>query len=514
MSRSVVLILLQVGIFLNFSINESKGKDIYVFVLNYHNQCTGCLTPVAAFVNNEQASGYEVKFHIRNLELAYAEEYLQLAVGLSDLKGIDLLPDSELRKLNLVPSEEHIVVHIRNGMVVSRETCTEFFWKLHQNAYKTINQLKDSIELRGNYNSLKYRNLSVQKMDEDRYILTGYEYENTLELYNKNTRKTTDWLKLVSDRSLIAQFYKYYYGAAKARETLVIRDQMMKTSRKIGGRREFAMDNLQVEKGRCYVFFNFTMATPDSFSVSTNLVVLFDSTGILDYWVDSPDLALGKYRMFISPGDYYLQAGEDWILPIYQSDPLPNDTLYNFALFSLDQNHRFIFRKLLPFYVPKEKHVILGRVYNWFAASRMFRINGQLQVSYSMLPFLYDSTNSIVDTLHVEPNLFVGDPSFRAVYDSVRNQGGSFGVPYWHHISSYNAGYVVVAKEFGKLSIAVYDSSFAMLHKAYFAGNSFHPVPHGNKLVYMKKFEEKSDTEVKRSWFVYEMDIERLMQYR
>lgn len=162
---------------------------------------------------------------------------------------------------------------------------------------------------------------------------------------------------------------------------------------------------------------------------------------------------------------------------------------------------------MCSFYEPKEKQQILNRnLYNYFSSRKVFSHEGQLVVSYNMMPFLYNQGNRVIKVFQENTGFFDDTTDFSEVSRFIRNNKGDLALPYNHKIYYYHSGYAIIASENNDRSFAIYDSTFRLIKKTYMKGvaNSFYPTLGGESLVYMKSFKVDKD----RQWFVYLIDFD------
>lgn len=489
-----LIILLTQGLF--------ASRDTFIFHINYNNQCIGCLAPIKSFYLDQKQKENAVLFIVDNLEFEYVKEYLYVSTGLDSIYDEEIVQLLHLENLGIENVREHTVYKIRNGKVLYRQLCVAFFQEFKETR---LNPRLDSFRVKGDFSGLKYRDLYTKRLDEDKYLLISSGYEESIHLYSRIDERLTDVLGEIRSSQAINEIYSAYFNAKEAKQALAIRNHFLKRDGRLGRYKEFSLENVKSTNQGHYLSFKYCFAFPDS-TVKTTILIIHYSNNfkLVDFWVQEGKPALGHYFISLTHGDNYFLDADKIILPVYYSgESFPNPA-YNLGEFVLAKQHKIEFKKLLNFYEPLEKQLILGtRMYNMFSARSIFKTGDSISVVYNLMPFVYQSGNVISDTLTVVPNLFL-DPKFKAINDSTRNQNGTFSMAYFQTISRIDDYYLSVSFEFKHKRISLYNLDFDLLSRMEINDptNEIFPMMNGSKLVYLRRWPSVSG-----DVYIYSVDL-------
>ncbi len=305
MKRILVYALFAILTLQNVSALQKQNETSYIVLINYHNNCVACLQPVASFYDVQRSLGNRVFFYVDQLEPEYWEEFF-LSLGLNKVSKEDRILRAQLDSLGLEPVVAHTIAQLQNGKLLSRHTCVEYFSSQH---FRVDRPLLDSFQLAGNYSGLKYRSVGFQRIDSHQIILIGRGYAPLLELYDRRTEKRRDLLEELRQPDFIRQMYEVFWGKKTGAFTYLLRNGAVTPEGRLGSRKEFDIENIQVEYPRIYVTYTVNLAFPDSSTRSRTLLVEYDNTfKARNWWMENKEPALGHYHVSVFPSDRFLKG--------------------------------------------------------------------------------------------------------------------------------------------------------------------------------------------------------------
>jgi len=494
----------------------TNSNEEIILYLNYNNECVGCLNPLKSFLQ-EYSDKSSLYIYVENLEKDYVQEFIQKGVFKNTELNYTILSKKTIQEYNISESIEHRVYFLKSGKVISSKSCVDFIQQLalsQERQWKT--GIIDSFLIKGDMSSLAYKDLSAIRVKEDTYVLHGYGPKGSLELYNKTSGIHTDLFQPATDQNILKTLYHAFYPKKLAQFCLNQRNDLIKKFGAISGKQDYLLENVRVLNNEIMVSYRMTLVTPDSSTTSTFVFMLYDLKGkVKNYWLENYDPSIVKpYRIILSHMDWYYINDHEMALPVYRigiSQEYPTDSLFNLGIFRMTDNHKLELVRVSSTTEPKEKMVLLGRVaYTWFSQRTVCIDDKDLReprILYSILPFIYNSSNEIIDTLHVKNNYFFSEEGMKRLNEQMRKE--QFSLNYVNQAFEHNNGWGVIGYEWGDVSCAYYNSEWELVSKSYFKnpGIEFQPKICGDSLVYTKKYKEDGVTH----WYVYEIALDSIL---
>ncbi len=476
--------------------------------INYANFCTGCLQNFSSYIDFAAKSGIQVDLFLFGLEEQYQEEFLKDELGLMGTEGYRLLSEAEFESLNLKPSAEHRVYFFHQNTLLGSESCNAY---LGEGNFSTAAQSSapviDSVHIQGDFSGLRYRSILVHKIGEKDMLIQGLGHQTALERYSFGETLKKENL-VDSLYSKLPQFYQVYFGQKEWRKSYQTRNGVVNSTGKLFGKYDITIRSVQVEESGTFVMCSLYLLTADSSLVHTSLFVQYAKGEMINYWIETEKSNSSNYVLLSGLCERFLIEGDSAYFPVYNPQKDYNEKLYNLGKYSLGKDHQLNLIAIQSFFEPAEKKELLSSNSNNFFSDRaIWRQDGELRVAYDLMPFVYDSTNEVVDTLHLYSKNWFLEPGMKTVKRKIRE--GNFDLPYMQQVFKNGNQWIVSANEFGDRTITAYDTNWNLLHKAVFKGQAetFYPYVFDGKLVYTKRFGAKKET-----LYIYEMDLDQLFK--